>query len=53
MKQESTFMYVLRLGVTLLLITAVVAGLLAGVNAITAPGSGRHGKKRPAMPCLP
>ncbi len=37
MKTESTFKYVLRLSLTLLLITAVVAGLLAGVNAITKP----------------
>ncbi len=37
MKTESTFRYVLRLSLTLLLITAVVAGLLAGVNAITKP----------------
>ena len=36
MKQnESTLMYVLRLAGTLLLICAVTAGLLAGVNAIT------------------
>lgn len=37
MKQESTLHYILRLSLTLLVITAVVAGLLAGVNAITAP----------------
>ena len=38
MKQnESMVMYVLRLAGTLLLITAVVAAALAGVNAITAP----------------
>ena len=37
MKTESTVMYVLRLTVTLLLITAVVAAALAGVNSITAP----------------
>ena len=38
MKQnESVVMYVLRLAGTLLLITAVVAAALAGVNAITAP----------------
>ena len=38
MKQnESIVMYVLRLAGTLLLICAVTAGLLAGVNAITAP----------------
>ena len=34
-KTESTAMYVLRLAMTLLIITAVVAALLAGVNAIT------------------
>ena len=38
MKQnESTFMYVLRLAGTLLLICAVVAACLAGVNAVTKP----------------
>ena len=38
MKQnESIVMYVLRLAGTLLLICAVTAGLLAGVNGITAP----------------
>ena len=38
MKQnESIVMYVLRLAGTLLLICAVTAGLLAGVNAVTAP----------------
>lgn len=35
MKKESTFMYILRLTLTLLLICAVVAAALAGVNAIT------------------
>ena len=35
MKKESTFAYVLRLTVTLLLITACVAAALAGVNLIT------------------
>ena len=37
MKTESTVMYVLRLAGTLLLITAVVAAALAGVNMVTAP----------------
>ena len=37
MKTESTVMYVLRIALTLFIITAVVAGLLAGVNAITKP----------------
>ena len=37
MKTESTFAYVLRLAVTLLLITSIVAGLLALVNSVTAP----------------
>jgi len=37
MKTESTVMYVLRLAGTLLLIAAVVAMALAGVNMITAP----------------
>lgn len=37
MKKEATFRYVLRLTVTLFVITGVVAALLAGVNAVTAP----------------
>ena len=37
MKTESTVMYILRLVLTLFLITAVVAAALAGVNSITAP----------------
>ena len=37
MKTESTVMYVLRLSGTLLLIAAVVALALAGVNMVTAP----------------
>ncbi len=37
MKTESTVMYVLRLALTLLAITAVVAACLAGVNSVTAP----------------
>ncbi len=37
MKTESMAMYVLRLAGTLLLIAAVVAALLAGVNMVTAP----------------
>ena len=37
MKTESTVMYVLRLALTLLAITAVVAAALADVNSITAP----------------
>ena len=37
MKTESTFKFVLRLAATLLLITAVVAAALAGVNSLTAP----------------
>ena len=37
MKTESTVKYVLRLALTLLAITAVVAAVLAGVNSITAP----------------
>lgn len=37
MKTQSTVVYILRLAVTLLLITAVVAALLAEVNAVTAP----------------
>ena len=37
MKTESTVKFVLRLALTLLAITAVVAVALAGVNMITAP----------------
>ena len=37
MKTENTALYVLRLAVTLFLITAVVAAALAGVNSITKP----------------
>lgn len=36
-KNESIVMYVARLAMTLLIITAVVAAALAGVNAVTAP----------------
>ena len=35
MKKESNVAYILRLALTLLIICAVVAGLLSGVNAIT------------------
>ena len=37
MKNETNIMYILRLSLTLLVITAVVAGLLAAVNAYTKP----------------
>ena len=37
MKKQSTFGYIVRLGVTLLVITGIVALALAGVNAVTAP----------------
>ena len=37
MKTESTVMYVARLAITLLLITGIMAAVLAGVNSITAP----------------
>ena len=37
MKQESNVMYVIRLALTLLIITSVVAAALAGVNSVTAP----------------
>lgn len=36
-KTESTVMYVLRLALTLLIITSVVAAALAGINSVTAP----------------
>lgn len=35
MKKQSAFLHLTRLAVTLFLITAVMAGLLAGVNAVT------------------
>ena len=37
MKTESNVMYIIRLALTLLIITSVVAAALAGVNSITAP----------------
>ena len=37
MKQQSAVLYILRISLTLLLITAVVAAALAAVNYITAP----------------
>ena len=37
MKRESNVRYILRLSLTLLVITSVMAALLAGVNAVTAP----------------
>ena len=37
MKTQNNVLYILRLSLTLLVITAVVAALLAGVNSITAP----------------
>ena len=37
MKTESSAAYIARLAITLLLITAVVAVILAGVNSVTAP----------------
>ena len=37
MKKQSNVAYILRISLTLLVITAVVAALLAGVNYITAP----------------
>ena len=37
MKKQSIFGYIVRLGVTLLVITGIVALALAGVNAVTAP----------------
>ena len=37
MKKESTALYILRLALTLLIITSVMAALLAGVNSVTAP----------------
>lgn len=37
MKRESNGRYILRLSLTLLIITSVMAALLAGVNAVTGP----------------
>ena len=37
MSQKNSALYILRLALTLLAITAAVAAALAGVNAITAP----------------
>ena len=37
MKKENTVMYVARLAITLLIIAAVMAAALAGVNSVTAP----------------
>ena len=37
MKKENTVLYVVRLAVTLLLISGIMAAALAGVNSITAP----------------
>lgn len=37
MRKQNTALYILRLALTLLAITAVVAAALAGVNAMTAP----------------
>lgn len=37
MKKQSTFLYVLRISLTLLIITGLMAALLAGVDKITAP----------------
>ena len=37
MKKQSTFVYILKISFTLLLITGIVALALAGVNAVTAP----------------
>ena len=42
MKTESNVMYILRLALTLLLITGFVAAALAGVNSITAPKIAQH-----------
>ena len=41
MKTESNVMYILRLALTLLVITSLVAAALAGVNSITAPAIAR------------
>lgn len=56
MKTESTVKYVLRIALTLLAITAVVAVILAAVNSVTAPASRRRTSRRPRTPlklCFP
>ena len=50
MKTESTVKYVLRIALTLLAITAVVAVILAAVNSVTAP---RIAARNLARPCPP
>ena len=46
MKTQSNVLYILRLSVTLLLITAIVAFALAGVNSITGPIIDRLNEER-------
>ena len=45
-KKESNLMYVLRLALTLLAITSVVAAALAGVNSVTAPAIAQANEKK-------
>ena len=46
MKTESTVKYVLRIALTLLVITAVVAVILAAVNSVTAPEIAAQNEKK-------
>ena len=50
MKTESTVKYVLRLALTLLAITAVVAVILAGVSSVTAPRIAELNAEKTAPP---
>lgn len=45
-KKESIAAYVLRLALTLLIITSVVAAALAGVNAVTAPEIAKSNERK-------
>ena len=46
MKTQSNVLYILRLTLTLLLITSVVAAALAGINTITEPISKQLNEER-------
>lgn len=48
-KAESNFQYILRLALTLLVITSVVAAALAGVNMLTAPVIARQTAEKTRM----
>ena len=46
MKKENNVLFILRISMTLLLIAAVVAAALAGINAITAPEIARRNAEK-------